>query len=64
MEGALDPPPDTIPGQPDPPPGPGTVNDAGPSIDDDDDQPNFGTVAAPASLVDSIAEDLGEEWRR
>ena len=60
-EGLLDPPPDTIPGQPAPPAGPNNVPDVGPSQNDEDDTPDFGTVIAPADLTDSIQEAFGDE---
>jgi hypothetical protein len=61
LEGVLDPGPDSIPGQPDPAPGPNNVPDVGPSQNVDDDQPNFGTVAVPAALVEEVTATLGDE---
>jgi hypothetical protein len=61
VEGVLDPPPDSIPGQPAPLPGPNEVPDVGPSTNGEDEQPDFGTVATPVGLVDDLVASLGEE---
>ncbi len=59
IEGLLCPPPDTIPGQPSPPPGPNNVPDVGPTINEEDDLPDFGTVIAPESVADRIRDAFG-----
>lgn len=61
VEGVLDPGPDSLPGQPSPPPGPNNVPDAGPTVNDDDDLPDFGTVAAPAAVAEALRASLGDE---
>jgi len=61
VEGVLDPGPTNIPGQPAPPTGPGEVSDVGPGINDEDDDPDFGTIAAPSMLVDELKERFGDE---
>ncbi len=61
IEGLLDPGPDSIPGQPEPAPGPKNVGDVGPILDPDSEEPSFGTVVVPTTLLEALSTELGDE---